>query len=118
MEQQLTDALNALNIVIDARLFEHGLLEPPKDKAATKPAAAKNGKAKAVEEPEIDFDSLKAKVTELSKVKGKEVAKAMLKKFKIEKLGELDEAKYTKFDAALDEALGGGAEDEDDLFGA
>lgn len=110
------ELLAALLCVIDARLTEHGLLEvapaPPKGKG--KPA----GKAKAAEAEEetIDFDSLKAKITEVMNSKGKDEAKAILKKFKVEKLSDLPEAKFGKLNEALDAALGA-EEDGGDLFG-
>jgi len=113
MSQELLAVLNGL---IDARLIEHGLLEAPKGNKKTA------GKAKPEDpdddEPTVDFNSLKEKITDLVKSKGKEAAKDLLKKFKVEKLGDVPEAKFAKLDAELDKAL---AEEDDagsdDLFG-
>lgn len=108
--EQLIAALNAL---VDARLTEHGLLEAekPEPEPDTKKPAKGGKKTKA---PEMDFDSLKTKITALVNAKGKDAAKELLAKYKVGKLSDLPEAKYGAFASDLDNAL----EDEDsDLFG-
>ena len=107
----MDELIAALNAAIDARLIELGLLEDPN-------AGKGKGKGKKAAKPaddEITLDSLKDKVTELVNKKGKDSAKALLKKAKVEKLGELDEKHYAKFNELLDKEL----EEEagDDLFG-
>jgi hypothetical protein len=114
--ENLVEALQAL---VDARLQEHGLLDAP----AAKGKAKANGKGKAAKEEveddgEITLETLKAKVTDLVDKQGKDAAKALLKKAKVEKLVDLAEKHYEKFNTLLDEALkAGGEEDEDELFG-
>lgn len=103
---ELEEALNAL---IDARLAEHGLLQEEVK------GGGKGGKGKKGGDDEVDLDSLKAKVTELVNKKGKDAAKVLLKKAKVEKLSELPEKHYAKFNELLDAELG--ENNEDDLFG-
>lgn len=115
----MKELLAALHAVMDARLVEHGLLEAPKGTKATTKKAAPPADEPADEDTEINFDTLKEKITNLVKSKGKEAAKTLLTKFKVGKLGDLPEAKFAKLDAELDKALA--AEDDDsgsdDLFG-
>lgn len=104
---------DALVNLIDMRLQEHGLLEDPAEKK--KAAPGKAAKGKAAEADEITLDTLKDKITTLVNKKGKDEAKALLKKAKVDKLSELAEKHYAKFNELLDEAIG--AEADDDLFG-
>lgn len=102
----------ALIALIDERLTELGLLVEEPAKPAKKGKAGK--KAVAIEDEEVTEDTLKEKITALVNSKGKDAAKALLKKAKVEKLSELDEKHYEKFNALLDAEL---AEDGEDLFG-
>lgn len=108
----------ALEALIDARLEEHGLLEAPGAAVAT--PAKKGGKAgKAGKKPAaIGIDDLRIKLVEVANQKGKQVAKKLIKKYKAEKLGDVDEKHWLALandaDAALVEEEE--ASEEDELF--
>lgn len=108
----MEELVAAINALIDARLTEHGLLQTD-DPAPTKA----KGKGKTKGGDAVDLDSLKAKVTELVNKKGKDAAKALLKKAKIDKLSELPEKHYAKFNELLDAELSEDDDGGDDLFG-
>jgi hypothetical protein len=88
------------------------------DEEEAKPAKGKTGKGKAKAadaDDEVTIDTLKEKITQLVDKKGKDHVKALFKKAKIEKLPELAEKHYIKFNEVLDGELAEG--DGDDLFG-
>lgn len=103
----------ALDALIDARLIEVGLMEDPNAKGKGG-KGGKGGKAAAAADDEVTLDTLKEKITTLVNKKGKDAAKALLKKAKVEKLNELPEKHFAKFNELLDAEIGG---EEDDLFG-
>lgn len=94
---------------------------PKGSKTATAPVAekpAKGGKAKA---PAVTFDILKAKLTELVNIKGKEAAKDILSDFGAAKLVDLDEENYAEAHSKAVALLAADETDSDDdadnLFG-
>lgn len=101
----------SLNEIIDARLKELGLLEEKTSKKG-----GKSKKAEPEDDGEVTLETLKEKVTALVNKNGKDAAKALLKKAKVDKLSDLDEKHYEAFNKKLDEELGEGDDDED-LFG-
>lgn len=113
--EKLKDALNEL---IDARLIELGLVvEEPA--APAKGAKGGKGKGKSAPEPEpeeeeVTLDSIRTKLSAYIEANGKDEAKKLLKKFKVERVGDLPEAKFEKFNAELDAALGDGGDGDGD----
>jgi hypothetical protein len=78
-------------------------------------AAPGKGKRK---EPETDFDTLKGKITEVLQAQGKEKAVAVLKRFGVEKLGDLDNAQYDDMNTYLDQVIAGEVDPENEGGGA
>lgn len=119
-ENQDTKSPNAAG---DAVASGAGKPGRPKGNAApavdTKPAGKPKGKPPAA--PTVTYDALRAKLTELMTLKGKEVAKEILNGFGVNLLKELNESDYAEANsqaiaalAADDEVV---TEDEDNMFG-
>jgi hypothetical protein len=83
-------------------------------KGGAKPAAPGKGKKK---EPEVDFDSLKNKLLQVVSDLGKEKATSVLKRFGVEKLGELDTNQYDDMSTYLDQVIAGEVDPDNENAG-
>lgn len=93
----------------------------PVGKAAPAAVAAKPAKGGKPKTPDITFDDVKAKLSELMEAQGQQVVKELLSEYGVAKLKDLEEDSYAECHAKAVEKL---AEDtsepvaeDDDMFG-